>query len=879
MKRLILLVLLFSVIVVKSQPHLSEKSIKEYKSQVEQMVGFLQSTLNFIGDPENSAHDKDIIFKESYTKIFRDANVQIEDDLDESRGVSINKDVQAYLKDIDFFFDKVNFTFDIQDITNHVNDKGDVFLKVAMVRTLTGRTITGDSICNSKNRFLEINLDIDNKELKIVSFYTTKPTAKDELYTWWNSMSKPWKDYFGKERFIYDSIELSQVSLILEDSYTRLSKKEFILQDSFMIVGNDTMSMDRIGELHGHRPDTVVFINDTISRFVNDTIKTDLTPIYEVLKQLTKITEVNVSDNKCITNLDPLSELSELSVLNCSGTNVSDITPIRNLNGIIELNISGTKITDISNLKYANVVQNFNADSTQIKDISIIGYYEDLINLSVSNTNVSDISSLSGCENLTTLNLSKTLVNEIASISNLSKLHDLDISNTYVGNLDSIKNLENLQFLNLENTPVTDLKEISNLKKLNEINLSNTEVTSLEPLNGLPQLSIIYCDNSLVTRTEADKYRAENPDKLVINETEALREWWNKLPTFWKPLLLQQTNIENINPTKEELHSIINVRSLKVSNVILDGAPISRLTNLEYLDLSGSKIDDLSPLSTLHNLKVLNINNTTISDITPLTNNNSLKELYIENTGIQSLKPLHGLDNLTKIYADGINLSTKEVYELNLMQRQVVVIYQTDKLRLWWGNLDDAWRDIFTSHTLCNTNPTAEQLHAMINLEEIVIEPTNEVSTLEPLSQLLFLRKLVVNNNQIKDLSPLSDKFFLETLSVGGNPVDNIIPLSDLLEIKELNIENTPVSDITPLEKLDKIKILNIGGTYVTNLKPLEGKTSLIDLSIVNTSIKNVEYVLTLTSLRYFKAYKTKIKKKNIDLLNEIRPDLNVTYY
>ena len=73
--------------------------------------------------------------------------------------------------------------------------------------------------------------------------------------------------------------------------------------------------------------------------------------------------------------------------------------------------------------------------------------------------------------------------------------------------------------------------------------------------------------------------------------------------------------------------------------------------------------------------------------------------------------------------------------------------------------------------------------------------------------------------------------------------------------------------------------MLNIGGTYVTNLKPLEGKTSLIDLSIVNTSIKNVEYVLTLTSLRYFKAYKTKIKKKNIDLLNEIRPDLNVTYY
>lgn len=879
MKRTILfLILLFSFVMSRSQTPLDEKDFKDYKSQVEQMVRYLQETLNFIGDPENSAYEKDIIFKESYSKIFKDEQVQVEDDLDESRGVSINKDVQAYLKDIDFFFDKVNFVFDVQNVTSHVNDHGATFFKVEMVRTLSGNTITGDSINNSKSRFLEINLDIDKKELKIVSFYTTKPNAEDELYTWWNSMSKLWKDYFGKERFVYDSIELSQVNLILEDAYTTLSKRDFLVQDSFMIVGNDTMSMDRIDELFGHKPDTIIYINDTVSRWINDTVRTDLTPIFDVLKQLTKITEIDIADNTSITDLNPLSELTELSVLNCSGTNVSDINPIRNLNGLMVLNISDTEITDVSNLKYANVVLDFKADNNKIKDISIVEYFKDLNSLSISGTEICDISSLSGCDNLSTLNLSGTLVNDITSLSGLSKLHDLDISNTYVSDLSPIQNLENLNFLNAENSQVTDLQFVSNLKKLNEINFSNTSVSSLEPLKSLPQLTIIYCDNSLVTREIADNFRAENPDKLIINESEALKMWWNGLPSFWKSLLAEQTNT-NINPTKEELHSIINVRNLKITHFIHDAEPISRLTNIENLDLSDSKIDDISPLSVLHNLKTLNINNTTISDLTPLSNNNNLRELYIKNTGIQSLRPLYGLDNLAIIYAEGINLSQDEVYELKKNQRQVVVIYQSESLRHWWGNLDESWRDVFAQHTLCSTNPTDEQLQAIIDLEEITVEPSTIVKSIEPLAQMAFLRKLTMNNNLIQDLSPLSDKYFLEVLSVAGNPVDNIMPLSNLISLKDLNIENTPVSDLNPLANLKNIKVLNIGGTYIHNLKPLIGLESLVDLSIVNTNVKSIEPLMSLSSLRYLKAYKTKIKEKNIKLLKMKLPDLNVTYY
>lgn len=842
------------------------------------MVNYLQETVNFIGDPDNYAQEKDIIFKESYSKIFRDDNVQVEDDLDENRGTTINKDVQAYLKDIDFFFDDVEFTFDIQNVTPQINELGETFFKVEMIRTIAGNTITGDSIHNSRSRFLEINLDTYKKELKIVSFYTTKPNAREELFNWWNSMSDAWKKHLAKDYYISEDVEFSSVDRILTDGYTIFVKKEIALQDSFMIVGNDTMSMDRIDELYGHSPDTIVYIDEVVSRWVEDTVITSLSPIYETLQQIAKTTEVNVAGDKNIEDLNPLSELSELRFLNCSDTKVSDINPIRNLNKIKELNISGTEISDISNLKYANVVQVFKADNTQISDISVVSFFKDLNNLSLANTNVSDINPLTVCINLTTLNLSRTQITNLAPLTNLLNLYDLDISNTPVSNISPLHALVNLHFLNIEGTQVTDLAPLNNLDGLNEINFSNTQISDLMPLDKMSRLSKIYCDNSLVDKKMTDTFMSSNPNVLVIYETKALELWWNALPSFWKDLLTDQA-MTSKRPTKEELHSIINIRNLKVNHFIQDAEPISRLTNIEFLDMSDSKIDDLSPLYGLHNLKSLNVKNTVVSDLSALSNLKNLKELNIENTDVKSLKPLYDLSNLSIIYADGSKINRDEVIGLKKQQRQLTVVYQTDELKMWWGNLDLSWREIFNSHLLCDSNPTAEQLQSIIDIEEVIVNPDNVVYSLEPLRQMAFLKKLIINNNQIQDLTPLSDKEYLEVLSVSGNPVDNIIPLANSHSLKNLNIENTPVSDLTPIASLKNVKVLNIGGTSVRNLKPLADYQSLEDLSIVNTYIKSVAPLENLTSLKHLKAYKTKIKNKHIELLKQKFPDLNVIYY
>ena len=114
MKRIALVcAIIFSFIVGGHAQKLTKEEIARYETEIRTMVNYLEETLNFIGDSTASAQEKSIVFTESWSKIFIDDKVQVEDDLDVNRNTPINKDVQAYLKDIDFFFKWATFQFDV----------------------------------------------------------------------------------------------------------------------------------------------------------------------------------------------------------------------------------------------------------------------------------------------------------------------------------------------------------------------------------------------------------------------------------------------------------------------------------------------------------------------------------------------------------------------------------------------------------------------------------------------------------------------------------------------------------------------------------------------------------------------------------------------
>ena len=106
MRKIALLsLLLFSLAYgAQAQKKQSKDEVAKYESEIGNMITYLEETMNFLGDSTSLPVEKEIVFTESWSKIFIDDKVQIEDDLDVNRNTPINKDVQAYLKDIDFYF-------------------------------------------------------------------------------------------------------------------------------------------------------------------------------------------------------------------------------------------------------------------------------------------------------------------------------------------------------------------------------------------------------------------------------------------------------------------------------------------------------------------------------------------------------------------------------------------------------------------------------------------------------------------------------------------------------------------------------------------------------------------------------------------------------
>ena len=857
MKRLVILAFLLCCLIVDGMAQnknngLTKEEIANYEIEIHKMVNYLQETLNFIGDPTQAAQEKEIIFTQTYAKIFQDDEVQIEDDLDTQRSTTLSKDVQAYLKDIDFFFQYAQFAFDIQSIATLTKPDGKPYFKVTMNRKLTAKTVTNDSINDVKNRFMEINLDKKNNDLKIASIYTTKINERQSLQYWWNAMPSAWKDYFGKDIKVNDSIPLKSVMQVNETDYI--------------------YSYPVLSEIDG---ETI------ITDWKEVVMKTGLDTLYKQLKSLSSTQVVDVSGIKTITSLEPLSELSDLTTLNISGTNANDLTPLRNANKLQVLKMAETRINDLTPLKYDLTIHDLDIAHTDVNDLSVLSAFSKLEKLDLSYTMVNQLKIVEQCPNLRRLIAEGSKISNIQSVGKLENLVALDVSNTNVRDLSPISGIKTLQSLKISRTPISNLEALRELENLKELYCSNTSVRDLSPLKNHRRLSKIYCDNTKIDVNHASQFSKENPFTLVIYDTNALEEWWNNLPIYWKAVFSKQVNLTS-EPSTEQLHEVINMTNLDLSgsDYLQNLIPVSRLTNLVNLNISNTDINRLDPLYGMTNIENINLENTHVTDLSPLSTMSNLKVLNINNTPIEDLTPLCGNNHLDIIWANNTSITQRQVIPLKDQVPNVTVVFQTEALREWWNKLDDAWKAILRENVGCEDyEPTPLELHKIVNLRELNIEQENPIQSLEPLWSFHWIEKLSVVSQGVRDIKPLSDKIHLSELLIQNNPISDLSPLEHDTTLTVLNIENTQVSDLSPLEELRHLRILNASGTEVKSLKPLSKMMELEELLVNNTNVKSISPVEDIPSLKLLKIYNTRVKNKTVTAVQQKRFDLNIIYY
>ena len=844
-----LFVLILGFAVTVQAQKLSKADVAKYETEINALINYLEETLNFLGDSTTTALEKEVVFTESWTKIFIDDKVQIEDDLDINRKTPINKDVQAYLKDIDFFFKHSHFKFDVQSIANSTRDNGSIFFKVSLMRNLKAITINNEAIDNNKNRFVEINLDRQNSSLKIASIYTSKINETESLHNWWNGLTKNWKSRLSDGVMLYDSIPMEYVGQISDASFTVLIPKV------------DPTTGETVVE--------------------EKTFKDNMTEVNNKLKYVAQQQRVDVSGVREIISLEPISELSDIVWLDISGTSIEDLSPLRNANKLKVLRADSTLINDLTALKYGITIEELEVSNTNIDDISVLTSLRNLTKLNLANTMVNRINNLKSCPNLTSLNLSGCKISNIGILQDLTNLKSLDISHTSVRDLAPISHLVSLQSLNISSTPVTHLQDLSALENLIELYCNNTSISDLSPLKNNRRLNKIYCNHSKVGDKEASAFTMTNPYTLVIFDTEALVKWWNNLPIYWKALFSKQLQIEG-EPTAEQLHQIINMQELDLSgNTFLQTLmPVSRLTNLRSLSIANTEITMLQPLQSLSNLESLDIQHTYVNSIAPLGEMTNLRWLNISNTPVDNLTPLANDRGIEVIIADSTSIRRTQVVALKESQRQVCVVYQTDALTDWWHGLDPIWQAIFRNAVGTEDElPNAVDLQRIIDLQELEVGADFPIVNIDPLGGCMWLERLTVNNQSIRDITPLTNKEYLVELNLQNNPVSSLKPIETSPMLEMLNIENTQIGDLAPLSKMNNLVTINASGTPVKSLKPLAGLQRLENLFVNNTDVRSLSPVEDMPSLKQLKIYNTKVRKRDVEKLQQKRLDLNIIYY
>jgi len=875
-----------------SAQKLSPQEIENYTSECNDLVAYFQFTLNSIGDNELSPKEKDIIISESYTKLFRNGKVQIEDDLVPNREAVTNKDVQAYLKDVDFFFQKVNFSYKVLSINLLQNELGEPFFKIHALRTLNGQTIQDDSIYNEQARYIEVSIDPNLRELKIVSVYTTKIDETEENIRWWNELPISWKEILGAHETFLNEILFSRILNI---------------QDRFVLIEPlpDTITYNKINKNTSDSINTI-FETPTIDTlfFAGDSLGDQYKEQLEnTISRILSIKELDLSNRLDIIYLYPLSKLSSLHSLNISGTLIEDLYPIRNLIDLQDLNISNTQINKLDALIYSMALQSLNISNTKIYSLDAIANLSNLKIIDFSNTQIDNIQPISSLKLLSDIKMEFTMVSDLEPLSNLSSISYLDIDNSPISDIKALANLQDLKVLSCNNIMINSLQALSHLNKINILYCENTEITSLKPMDGMPNLSKIYCDNTLLGKEKALAYMIQNPHVLVVYESRKLQKWFDELPESWKTIFQSYVDINMENPSKEQLHQVAGIVEIDISGhtEITSLQALTRIQNIHKLNASGTNISSLDALFELrelrwlnvshtnissigalensHSLNFLNISNTNVKDVEALRESHSLKKFRLESTQVSNLDPLMSLTAIKEIWADKSPISKKQIEKFIDQHPKCLIVYQSKELSAWWEQLPSVWKHFFMTLEGWNNKPKTEELHHLIKRNELNIINNRNITSLSALSVFPFIESLKINGTQVSDLSVLREFSRLTSLDLSQNPISELEVLSDLKDIRTINISNTQIDYLDWVSPLTHLQYLDISGTQIKNMKPLSTLYMLETLIAYNTRISNLKPINELVSLRNLKIYNTKVSAKKVNAFKNNHPSCTVDFF
>ncbi len=216
-------------------------------------------------------------------------------------------------------------------------------------------------------------------------------------------------------------------------------------------------------------------------------------------------------------------------------------------------------------------------------------------------------------------------------------------------------------------------------------------------------------------------------------------------------------------------------------------APLARLTNLDSVNVTGTKVTDLHPLANLHKLESLTLADNPISDIEPLRTLTWLSNVNLSGTQVADLGPIKNALQLRTLSVDDAPIASLAAAR--------------------WPRLK---RLSLKGTAITDLGPLAN----FTMLESLSFSDTLVVD-LTPIARLSKLEDVQAHHTLITSLPSLAAMASLEELVLGFSPLDDLGPM-DAPALRSLTVWYALVSNIDALAGVPTLETINLSHTLVT---------------------------------------------------------------
>lgn len=736
--------------------------------------------LNTIGSEKTSTRDKEVIINESYLKVFRDDLVQIEDDLLDDRKVITNKDVSAYLRDVDFFFKTILFDFDVTEIKKQEREDGSSYFLVSFESSIEGITLDGQKYKLTQPRFLEVNVNPEAEDLKIASIYSTKISREKELRNWWENLSFGWKNVF-KNYVSFDSISADVLMEIASIDSLNLDGNSFIQDIEPLVALKELRILD-----------------------ISNTRIEDLEPLRYSMK-LKKLK----AHNSGIQAVEFLAYFEELEYLDLSRTGVFKIESIGELENLRWLNLSITYAINFDALKHLKNLQYVNLTDTEF----------------------SNLEALSASKNLKQIFAAQTKVGSIAPIKDLKQLLELDVSETQIQSLTGVENHPSLRKISFNRTAVNDLTPLQEVPNLKKVYADYSQVSEVDAANFIASRPGVL----LVTNSEkVQQWWSDLPAnwKHVFGTIIG-----NQLPG--KEDLVKLINVDSLDLSDQNLYEVAPLKKFKrlkyldvSQNLFTSFEFTQEMSDLAFLNGSNLPIKSTIGLENNAKLQYLILKGSLLNDLTSLKSLKNLELLDIDDTEVDE-KPivslLNATENLVVIY-QSVNLATWYA-DLRDPWKKELAIEKEDSYHL--HQLIEQEEIILENAPIASLAP----LNEFINLKKVVLNNVR-VTDLKELYNHKSLTSITCSNGPLQSLEGISALTNLEEFNIQNTGIDDLKELDGMRSIKHLNCAGTSIKNLKGVSELYNLETIDVSNTRVWKLQRLYGMQNLKKLVCFNTRLR-----------------------------------------